>query len=113
MIIKYKNKKINISARKVSELEKFSGLMFRTNKTRNLLFGFKKDIRLSIHSIFVFFKFLIIWLDKDNKVLEYQIVNPFTVAVKPKKPFRKLLELPLNKENSQVIKFIVGKETFK
>jgi uncharacterized membrane protein (UPF0127 family) len=109
MIIKYKNKRIRIDAKRVSELEKFSGLMFRTSETKNLLFDFSKDINLSIHSIFVFFKFLIIWLDKNNKVQEYKIVSPFAVVVKPKKPFRKFLELPLNRENKPIIHFFVDK----
>ena len=90
MIIKYKNKKLNIKVRKVSEFGKFSGLMFRTSRTKNLLFDFSKELRLSIHSIFVFFKFLIVWLDKNNKVIEYKIVTPFTVAVLPKKTIQKI-----------------------
>jgi uncharacterized membrane protein (UPF0127 family) len=109
MIIKYKNKRFDVKVKRVSELGKISGLMFRTKKTKNLLFDFSKNIRLSIHSFFVFFKFLIIWLDKDNKVQEYRIVRPFTVAVLPKETFRKFIELPLNRENKSIIDFFVDK----
>jgi len=109
MIIKYKNKNLQVKVKRVSELGKFTGLMFRTTRTNNLLFEFSKDTNGAIHSIFVFFKFLIIWLDKNNKVQEYQIVTPFTVAISPKKSFRKFVELPLNRENKPITHFFVDK----
>lgn len=105
----YKNKKIKIEVRKVSALGKISGLMFKKKETENLLFEFKKPTQIAIHSYFVFFPFLAVWLDSYKKVIEYKIVKPFTWAIKPSKPFNYLVEIPLNKRNHRVVKTIVGK----
>jgi uncharacterized membrane protein (UPF0127 family) len=70
------------------------GLMFRTRKTRPLLFEFKRDVRMAIHSFFVFFPFKAIWLDENNRIIAQKIVKPFTLCVRPRKPFRKLIEIP-------------------
>ena len=72
-----------------------SGLMFRTRKTSPLLFEFKKYVRMAIHSFFVFFPFKAIWLDENNKIIAQKIVKPFTFCVRPRRPFRKLIEIPL------------------
>lgn len=110
MKIFYKNKKINIDAKRVSEFGKISGLMFRTRNTANLLFDFRKKTRVKIHSFFVFFKFLAVWLDKKNNVIEWKIIKPFSVGYSPKKPFSKLVEMPLNDKNRKAIQFFVGKK---
>ena len=110
MIIKYKNKKIRIDAKKVSELGKISGLMFRTRETKNLLFVFKKKTNVKIHSFFVFFKFLGVWLDEKNEVIESKIINPFHLGYSPKKSFSKLVEIPINEKNRKIIVFFVGKK---
>jgi uncharacterized membrane protein (UPF0127 family) len=70
------------------------GLMFRTRKTSPLLFEFKKNVRMAIHSFFVFFPFKAIWLDENNRIIAQKIVKPFTFCVCPRKPFRKLIEIP-------------------
>lgn len=81
-------------AKRVNELGMILGLMFRTRKTCPLLFEFKKDVRIAIHSFFVFFPFKAIWLDENNEIIEQKLVKPFTLSVRPKKPFRKLIEIP-------------------
>ena len=81
-------------ARKVSGLGKILGLMFRTRKTKPLLFEFDKDTRIAIHSFFVFFPFKAIWLDENNRIIEQKIVKPFSFCVKPRRAFRKLIEIP-------------------
>ena len=109
-------KSIKIEVRRVGFFGKFIGLMFKTCKTGNLLFEFSKNTQLSIHSIFVFFPFLAVWLDDKNRVVEKRIVKPFTIAVLPKKLFRKLIEIPFNSKNYAVLKklgFSVGKKRFK
>ena len=83
-----------IKARKVLGIERVFGLMFRTRKTKPLLFEFEKDVMLGIHSFFIFFPFTAVWLDKNNKIIEQRVIKPFTFTVKPKKPFRKLIEIP-------------------
>ncbi len=110
MIIKYKKRKIEIKKYKtVSWLGKFSGLMFRTNETPILEFSFKNDVEMAIHSYFVFFTFIAVWVDSDDKAFQVDIVKPFTSLVKPQKHFRKLIEIPFNSENRRIIEFFVGK----
>lgn len=110
--VNFKGKSIKLSARRMGFFGKIKGLMFKSRR-ENLLFDFPEKTTIKIHSFFVFFSFLAIWLDDKNRVLEWKIVRPFTVAVSPKKPFKKLVEVPLNKKNNQIFEFFVGKETFK
>lgn len=94
---------IEISVRKAGFFGKAVGLMFKTSSTNNLLFEFYEDCRLAIHSYFVFFPFLILWLDEKNKVVESKVVYPFTISVYPKKLFRKIVEIPFNCKNKKII----------
>lgn len=111
MKIYLKKKKIEIPAKSVSSFGKFLGLMFRTKNTGNLLFSFNKNTKMPIHSLFVFFKFLAIWLDKKNKVIEFKIIKPFSPKISPRKPFSKLIEVPFNGKNRKILKFFVdGKD---
>ncbi len=97
-----KGKKFNFS--KIPELKKVEtigqearGLMFRRKKkARALLFEFSKPVNLKMHSLFVGFSFFAIWLDKDNKVIGKKIIRPWRLSVGPKKPFKKLVEVPIN-----------------
>ncbi|PIN94173.1 hypothetical protein COU54_00200 [Candidatus Pacearchaeota archaeon CG10_big_fil_rev_8_21_14_0_10_31_24] len=113
MIIYKNKKKINLKVRKVSLFGKFSGLMFRTNNTSNLLFEFSMSSNPIFHSWFVFFPFLIVWLDEKNNVQEVKLVNPFTTMIQSKEHCKKLIEIPLNKKNSSLVHLLVGKERFK
>ncbi len=88
---------------------KFRGLMFcRKKNARALLFDFEKSVKLNIHSFFVFFPFVAVWLDDKNKIIEIKIVRPFTVAVNPKKPYQKLVEIPMNRSYFEMVRFLVG-----
>lgn len=111
----YLNKKsLDIKSKTVTSFGKFSGLMFRTKQTQNLLFHFNKGELPAIHSFFVFFTFLAVWLDEKNNVLSWNLVRPFTPFLCPKNHPTKLLELPLNRENSKILAFFDDKkETFK
>lgn len=114
MKIRFKNKNVSIDVKKVSLLGKFTGLMFRSKNTRNLLFEFGSQEPAAIHSFFVFFPFLAIWLDKDNNVAEWDVVKPFIPLVKPKNQPARLVEVPINKKNKKIIAlFVDKKETFK
>ena len=113
MIVFYKNKKIKINVRKVSFFGKFLGLMFKSRNTDNLLFPFEKGVNVGLHSFFVFFSFLILFIDDKNRIKEYRIVKPFLPYVRARNKFRKVIELPLNNKNSEIIGFFVGKERFK
>jgi len=110
MIVYYKSKKIIIkNLRKLSNLGKITGLMFRSKSAFNLLFNFDKNTNMPIHSFFVFYDFLAIWTDENNNAVDFKIVRPFTSIIKSKRPFRKLIELPINESNKAIIKFFVGK----
>ena len=110
MKIKYRNKNIEVPIKKASSVGKITGLMFKTKNAENLLFEFKKDTKLKIHSFFVFFTFLVVWLDEKNSVVDLRIVKPFTFAISPKNSFRKLIELPFNNKNREILRFIVGQK---
>jgi len=110
MKIHYKNKSLNINnLKKLSFFGKFIGLMFKNSKTKNLLFEFNSNTNISIHSFFVFFNFLALWLDENDRVIDFKIVKPFLPSIKPNKKFKKLIELPLNSDNKRIIDFFVGK----
>ncbi|MBU0906905.1 MAG: DUF192 domain-containing protein [Nanoarchaeota archaeon] len=114
MKIHFNKKTIILKAKKLSFWGKFSGLMFKSRNTSNLLFNFSAWEASTIHSFFVFFPFLAIWMDEKNNVLEWSLVKPFTLAVTPKTKPSQLIEIPLNKNNKKIIEiFVDKKETFK
>jgi uncharacterized membrane protein (UPF0127 family) len=108
IIIKDKSKKIKFdNVKKVSEFEKAIGLMFRCReRCPAMLFEFKRQTNISIHSLFVFFPFAAVWLDNQNTVVDLKIVKPFQISACSKKSFYKLLEIPLNKIYSKEIKLL-------
>ena len=109
MKVYFKGKSVDVEVNKVNWLGKFFGLMFKSKNTDNLLFEFESDGKPSIHSFFVFFDFLALWIDSENKVVNYEIVEPFSALVQPKRVCRKLIEIPLNGKNKRVLGFFVGK----
>ena len=111
MIIKHKSKDIEIqNIKKLSEFGKIRGLMFhRREKCTSMLFEFKKPTRMKIHSLFVFFKFAAVWLDDKNKIIDKKLINPFRLSISCKKPFYKLVEIPLNKEYDKKVKILYDK----
>jgi uncharacterized membrane protein (UPF0127 family) len=110
LIFTYKNKTIPIDVKKCGWIGKIIGLMFsRREKARALLlFDFKKPVKWGIHSLFVFFPFFAVWLDDKNKVVDLRLVKPFTLTIHSKRPFHKLVEIPINKRYSKLIGFLVG-----
>lgn len=83
------------------------GLMFKNKEKANaLLFEFNQDMNLSITSMFCP-PFLAIWLNEHNKIVEYKIVSPNKFSISPQKPYRKLIEVPINKRYSSVVDFIL------
>jgi uncharacterized membrane protein (UPF0127 family) len=110
----YGNKKIELKALKVPWWFEGIGLMFsRRKKARALIFDLKKERKFSIHSWFVFFPFVAIWLDENKKVVDIQKVNSFKFGVLPSRNFRYLIEVPINESYDEVLKIIDGGETFK
>lgn len=107
LILKNKNKKIDLNVKKCGIFRKFCGLMFLSKeKSEALLFNFKKPKKIKIHSLFVFFPFVILWLDKDNKIINSKIVKPFEVSIGIKKNFSKIIEIPINKRYKKLLMFL-------
>lgn len=104
--IKNRGRKLKLEVERVGTFGMIKGLMF--SHRRNLLFDFSKDSEMGIHSYFVFFPFIAIWLDARNKVLEWRIVKPFEAYVYPSRSYRKLVEIPV-RGNEKVFRFLVGK----
>lgn len=102
----HKGKKFLLEAKECNIFS--SGLMFRNKNTKPCLFKFKKPSNFDITSLFVFFPFVAVWLDSKDKVIETRLIKPFTIKISCKKPFRKLLEIPINKKYKSKIKFLVG-----
>ena len=93
------------------KLGKFLGLMFsEREKAQILLFEMQKP--RSIHSFFVFFPFIALWVDRKNNVVEWKIVKPFTFSVFCKRKFSKIIEIPISRRHYAIVKRIVG-ERFK
>lgn len=113
MHLRYRGKRFFLPVRRVSLLGRFLGLMFCSRNAANLLFEFPSETHITLHSWFVFFPFLVLWLNARNEVQEWRIVQPFTSVISPQKPFRKIVEVPLNKKNALLCAIFVGKERFK
>lgn len=101
--------KIFVKCKKVSFFGRFIGLMFSKRENADiLLFDFKKNVNYLFHSFFVFYPFLILWLDENNKILEKRIIFPFNPYIKSKVSFYKVIEIPINKNNYKIVNFLVG-----
>ena len=104
--LKYKNKKIKLNVRICKW--KFLGLMFsRREKAKAFLFDFKKPMRVSIHSFFCP-RFVAVWFDDENKIVDVKKVKPFKFHVCPKKSFSRLIEIPCNRKYDDIVKSFVG-----
>ena len=102
---KKRGKKFKVNAKECSFFGMFRGLMFRRKESAPalLLFNFKKPVRLKIHSFFVFFKFVAVWLDNKNKIIKMRVISPWKPLIIPEKKFNKLIEIPINKRYEKII----------
>ncbi|MCK5150052.1 DUF192 domain-containing protein [Candidatus Pacearchaeota archaeon] len=108
--LKHGKKKINLDIKVCNGFEKFSGLMFNKKESaKALLFNFKKPTKIKIHSLFVFFPFIAIWLDHKNEVVDLKIVKSFNFSVSQSKPFCKLVEIPINKKYKKIVELFLKK----
>lgn len=106
IFIEYQGKKIEVGVKNCNFFEKGIGLMFSRRETAKiLLFDKLKRIELPIHSYFIFYSFLAIWLNKENKVVDLKIVKPFSSYIAPKKMAYRLVEVPLNEKNKKITAF--------
>lgn len=107
--LNFKGKKFEIDLQICNWFGMFRGLMFRSRENSPaLLFDFKERTKIRIHSLFVFFPFVAIWLDDKNKIIDLRIVKSFNFSVSPGKSFRKLVEIPINKRYEKIIELLVG-----
>ena len=93
------------------KLGKFIGLMF-SEKEKSPILLFEMQRQSSLHSFFVFFPFIALWLDDKNNIIEWKIVKPFTFRVFCRKKFSKIIEIPISRRHYDTVKLVVG-ERFK
>jgi len=99
--------KFEIDLKVCNFLEKFTGLMFSRRKSaKALLFNFKNPTKIKLHSWFVFFPFVVLWLDDKNRIIEFKIVKPFRFSVAPEKTFSKIIEIPISKNYEKITKIL-------
>jgi uncharacterized membrane protein (UPF0127 family) len=102
--LNFGKKRIILETEVMNGLGEVIGLMFsRRESAKNLLFEFPNPVRLSIHSVFVFFPFIAIWLDTDGKIIEIKKVKPFSLRVCPQKKFSSFVEIPINRKNRKIV----------
>ena len=107
--LSYGKNRFDLNLKVCDSFEKFSGLMFtRREKARALLFDFKKPTKNAIHSWFVFFDFIAIWLDENGKIIKFEVVKPFRFLVRPARNYSKLIEIPMNGKYSRIVETLVG-----
>ena len=110
----YKKRKISFEVLKVPWWYEGIGLMFsRRKKASALIFNLRKSSRMAIHSWFVFFPFVAIWLDKNKKIISIKEIRPFRFRILPSVKFEYLIEIPKNEKYDEIMNFLVGGETFK
>ena len=103
----YKNRKVKIDAKPCSFFS--LGLILKTRNTIPCIFEFEKPTNFKISSLFVFFPFIAVWLDGKNKVIDIQKIEPFTISARSKKPFTRLIEIPINKKYNKLAKSLISR----
>lgn len=112
--VSFNGKKISLEVKKTGFFRKGFGLMFRSRNTSNLLFEFRDFVtwKGNLTSYFVFFKFLTLWMDDKNNVVDFRIIEPFVFSVKQKNRFCKIVEIPFNGRNKKLISKFLSKKDF-
>lgn len=111
LVIGLSGRKIKLNVVNTGFFGKFWGLMFTRREKADILL-FENAKKVGIHSFFVFFPFLCLWLDDKNNVVEWKIVKTFSVYEKSKYQFTKIVEIPVSRRYHSLVTFIVG-ERFK
>ena len=101
----HKGKRFSVEAKKCNLIGEGIGLMFsRREKAKILIFEFDKKRKIIIHSFFVFFPFVALWINEKNEVVDSKIVKPFVSYVSPSEKTNSLIEIPINKNNKKLVK---------
>jgi len=105
--LKYKGKKILINAKECRGAAMGRGLMFRFKKNAPaLVFSFSSPTTLALTSLFVFFPFLVLWLDDKNKIIAKKRVSPFKFMINQKEKFSRIIEIPINYKYKEIIELL-------
>jgi uncharacterized membrane protein (UPF0127 family) len=103
--LNHKGKRISFAAKRKTAFGRAMGLMFSRRKhAKILLFEFSKAKVIKIHSFFVFYPFIAVWLGRNSEVSDIKVVKPFTSEVFSEKKANSLVEIPINKRNLGVVK---------
>ncbi|MEX2017534.1 MAG: hypothetical protein WD876_03610 [Candidatus Pacearchaeota archaeon] len=98
--LKYRGKIVYLNVKKIVG---FMGFMFKRESTDAVMFNFNKKVNMGIHSFFVFFTFLAVWLDDKNRVVGIKVIKPFSSCIAPQKPISRVVEIPFNKKYKKII----------
>lgn len=87
--------------------ERTKGLMFEDKKKFNYAlvfdFPFESKIGTSLHMLFVFFPIDVLFLNKDQKIVDKATLNPFIPNYTPKKAAKFVIEMPKGKTRTAKI----------
>lgn len=112
--LRYKDEKILLDLKVCNFFCRGIGLMFtRREKAKALLFDFKNPVLQAIHSLFVFFDFIAIWIDEEGKIVEVKMVTPWTFSILPSRKFKRLVEIPINEKYLAVSSLFINSTTRK
>jgi uncharacterized membrane protein (UPF0127 family) len=108
------NKKYLFELNVVPDSLKWLGLMFsKKEKAKALLFDFKKPVKMSIHSMFISYNFISIWLNSKDEIIEIQKVLPWKFRISPSEKFVKLIEIPFSEKYKDICEKLVEDKRFK
>lgn len=108
--LKHKGKIINVNVKKCNLFEMGRGLTFRRReKAPALLFNQWRRGSMALTAFFVFFPFFVLWVDKENNILEIKKVKPFTSMIDSKTNYVKIVEIPINLKYLEIIRILVGR----
>jgi hypothetical protein len=102
--INFKGRSEELELKEMLGINKMIGLIFYREA---LLFNIKNQ---AIHSLFCP-RFLAIWFNK-GRIVEYKLVEPWKLLIKPEKEFDRLIEIPLNSKYSSIIGIFLKNRDF-
>jgi hypothetical protein len=90
-------KSLNIQANLCKTfLSQAIGFMFSFSRKNAKLFVFDREKNIDIHMFFVFFPLIVVWLNKDKKIVKIKKMYPFISYSGARAKY--LLEIPYSKE---------------
>jgi len=90
-------KPLNIQAKACeSPLSQIKGFMFSFSRKHAKLFILSHEKNIPIHMFFVFFPLIVIWLDKDKKIVKMKKMYPFISYSSANAKY--VLEIPYSEE---------------